>query len=92
MCDLASLDVRSLVFLLGHLYQGTVNTMFLAEKACNSYRGVSAGPTFDEDNQRDVRKRPSGGVQKPSSKNLVENPKETLGVTSFGFTSALCWI
>lgn len=47
-----------------------------------------AGPTFDEDNQRDVRKRPSGGVQKPSSKNLVENPKETLGVTSFGFTKA----
>ena len=25
-----------------------------------------ASPTFDESNQKDVRKRPSGGVQKPS--------------------------
>lgn len=25
-----------------------------------------ASPTFDESNQRDVRKRPAGGVQKPS--------------------------
>jgi photosystem II protein len=48
-----------------------------------------AGPTFTEENQRDVRKRPYGGVQKPSKTSLVQNPRKTLGISKgFGFTKA----
>lgn len=43
--------------------------------------------TFSEENQKDVRKRPAGGVQKPQKKNLIEDPKGTLGISDqFGFT------
>lgn len=48
-----------------------------------------SGPTFDEENQRDVQKRPKGAVQKPG-KNIISDPKETLGISDkFGFTSVL---
>jgi len=43
-------------------------------------------PTFSEENQRDVRKRPAGGVQQPNKKSFVQDPQGTLGVTKFGFT------
>lgn len=45
-----------------------------------------AGPTFDEENQKDVSKRPKGAIQKPG-KNIISDPKETLGISDkFGFT------
>lgn len=47
-----------------------------------------ASPTFDESNQKDVRKRPSGGVQKPSKVDPIQSPKKFLGITDFGFTKA----
>jgi hypothetical protein len=40
---------------------------FDAQVAFNFLTALNpASPTFDESNQKDVRKRPSGGVQKPS--------------------------
>lgn len=41
--------------------------------------------TFSDENQADVRKRPAGGVQKPQSKNLVSDPRGTLGISESGF-------
>lgn len=42
------------------------------------------GPTFDSDNQQDVKKRPRGPTQKVSD---PSKPQEYLGVSSgFGFT------
>jgi len=41
--------------------------------------------TFSEENQKDVRKRPAGGVQKPQQKNLVQDPRGTLGISESGF-------
>lgn len=47
-----------------------------------------ASPTFSESNQQDVRKRPSGGVQKPSKVDPIQQPKKFLGISDFGFTKA----
>jgi len=41
--------------------------------------------TFSEENQKDVRKRPAGGVQQPQKKNLVSDPRGTLGISESGF-------
>eukprot|EP00884_Botryococcus_braunii_P003796 jgi/Botrbrau1/13417/Bobra.0082s0023.1 len=45
-----------------------------------------AGTTFSEENQQDVRKRPPGGIQKPSKIDATK-PQRFLGISDgFGFT------
>jgi len=43
-----------------------------------------ASPTFSEENQRDVRKRPSGPTNDPRIQ--PNTPKKFFGITDFGFT------
>lgn len=68
------------------LPQSAVELGLVALIAYNFIQGLRPGsPTFSEENQRDIRKRPAGGVQDPNI-NLVSNPKKFLGITEFGFT------
>jgi hypothetical protein len=44
------------------------------------------GPTFSEDNQRDIYKRPAGPVQE--AMDPITQPQQWFGVSGFGFTKA----
>jgi photosystem II protein len=66
---------------------GVLKLLIAGIVAFNVITALGPGsPTFSEDNQRDVNKRPAGGVQKPSKISLAQNPADTLGVSRFGFT------
>lgn len=57
----------------------------LAIVGFNLVTALLPNATFSDENQKDVRKRPAGGVQKPGKKNLIEDPQGTLGISKSGF-------
>jgi len=68
------------------LPQPVINWLVVAIVGLNVVVALNPfGSTFSEENQRDVRKRPTGAVQNPK-KNFVNDPKGSLGIPGeFGF-------
>nr|WOH23173.1 chloroplast photosystem II subunit S [Lobosphaera incisa] len=67
---------------------GLINIFFLGLVAVNFVTALFPGsPTFSESNQQDVRKRPSGPIQKPQKTSAADRPDRFFGTSSqFGFT------
>ena len=62
------------------IVQSVMSICCVAMQAFNFVTALSPfSPTFDEDNQRDVRKRPAGPTQKPVYPN---KPAEYLGTSN----------
>jgi len=68
------------------LPQPVVNWLVIAIVGFNVVTALNPfGSTFSQENQQDVRKRPTGAVQNPK-KNILNDPKGTVGIPGeFGF-------